>query len=433
MRFAILAIPIILSFLFALAASNAIAEPDGWPMRIVRWLCIAIASTVLLIALQRFARRFIPLAGLLSLTLIFPDTAPSRFGTALRRSTPKQLRARLAEVGEHGLGDTPREAAEQLLDLVAQLSRHDRLTRGHSERVRAYSRIIGEEMKLDEAELDRLTWAGMIHDVGKMYVPTEVLNKPGRLTDEEFDLIKSHTTHGKTLVVGLSDWLGESVNAVWEHHERWEGGGYPTGVTGDQTALASRIVSVADAFDVMTSARSYKKPMSATLARTELERCAGAQFDPTVVRAMLSISLGKLWAMMGPLSLIAQVRLFPRRLTQAGTAVAATSAALIALVMTAVADGLPWVASSESVAIAPAVTTPPATSPPATTPATSPPAEEPVVAPEPTTTTSTTTSTTTTTTSTTTVPPPATSTPVTAAPAPTPTTPPTPAPATTQP
>ena len=115
------------------------------------------------------------------------------------------------------------------------------------------------------------------------------------MTDEEFAVIKTHPEHGQRLVDPLIDWLGPSAAAVWEHHEHWEGGGYPTGMPSEETALASRIVCVADAFDVMTSARSYKQPTSASKARAELERCAGSQFDPHVVRAMMTVSLGKLW------------------------------------------------------------------------------------------------------------------------------------------
>ncbi len=266
-RFSILIVPILIAFFFALAATSAWDPYDGFWANVGRWLVIAIASTILLIVLQRLAKRILPLAALFSLTLVFPDSAPSRFGLALRTGTTRQLEAKMKRVDDAGLGDTPREAAVTLLELVAGLSRHDRLTRGHSERVRAYSRMIGEEMELEPDDLDRLHWAGLLHDVGKLYVPGEILNKPGRLTDEEFDVIKSHTVHGQRMVAPLTEWLGPSAAAVWEHHERWEGGGYPTGISSQETALASRIVCVADAFDVMPSARSYKKPIPASRAR----------------------------------------------------------------------------------------------------------------------------------------------------------------------
>jgi hypothetical protein len=407
-RWSVFLIPVIVSFLFALAATELLPEPDGvWP-NVFRWLLIAAASTLVLIGLQHLAKRFIPLATLFSLTLVFPDSAPSRFGLALRTGTTRQLKAKIDGLDEDGLGDTPREAAESLLELVAALSKHDRITRGHSERVRAYSRMIGDEMELAEHDLERLHWAGLLHDVGKLYVPDEILNKPGELTEEEFEILKEHPVAGQRLVEPLTEWLGPSAAAVWEHHERWDGAGYPAGIPSEQTALASRIVCVADAFDVMTSVRTYKQPISAKAARAELERCAGRQFDPLVVRAMMSLSLGKLWGAMGPLSLIAQLRLFPRRVLQGGAAVGNTLAVVGAVVITGIVAGLPWTdrgddggaAAVEAVEAPDPTLPPPPTSGPDTAP--SPSSEPPVVVAPSTTSTSTTSTTTTSTTSTTT-------------------------------
>ena len=211
-----------------------------------------------------------------------------------------------------GLSDDASAAAEELLELIAALSAHDRLTRGHAERVRAYSRMIGEELHLSDDDLNKLHWGGLLHDVGKLFVPTEILNKPGELTDEEFEIMKGHPGWGAELCEPLRGWLGEWVDAVGQHHERWTGGGYPTGVAGEGISLAARVVAVADAFDVMTSARSYKPPVSAAAARDELTRCAGSQFDPRVVRAFLNVSLGRLRLVMGPLSSLAQLPLLGR-------------------------------------------------------------------------------------------------------------------------
>ena len=198
-----------------------------------------------------------------------------------------------------------------MLDLVAALSIHDRTTRGHSERVRAYSRMIGEEMGLSDIELDRLQWAGLLHDVGKLLIPAAILNKPGTLTAEEYEEVCLHPEYGRGMVTPLIPWLGDSARAVWEHHERWDGHGYPAGLAGHDIALAARIVAVADVFDVMTSARSYKTPVSAADARTELARCAGGQFDETIVRAFLNISIGRLRLLIGPLSWLSQTPAVP--------------------------------------------------------------------------------------------------------------------------
>ena len=137
---------------------------------------------------------------------------------------------------------------------------HDRLTRGHSERVRAYTHMVGEELKITGAALDHLRWSALLHDIGKLLVSAEILNKPGKLTDTEFEAIKQHPQFGRELVQPLVGWLGDSARAVWEHHERWDGQGYPSGLSGTDISLAGRIVAVTDAFDVMTSVAVVQGP-----------------------------------------------------------------------------------------------------------------------------------------------------------------------------
>ncbi len=332
LRVTVLVVPIVASIVAGYLLTALLPTVAGrWPS-IGRWLGITALSTVVLVFTDRFARRLLPLARLLDLTLLFPDRAPSRFSIALRTGTTAQLERKIAAVqrGETKLAEAPADAARELIELVAALGRHDRLTRGHSERVRAYSQLIGEQVGMSEIELDRLRWAGLLHDIGKLRVPTEILNKPGRLTDEEFAIIKQHPEHGRVLAGGLAGWLGESIRAVWEHHERWDGKGYPRGLTGTEAALPSRIVSVADTYDVITSLRSYKKATPASAARAELARCAGSQFDPDVVRAFMNVSLGSLRRVMGPLSWLAHLTLFPRQLI--ASAVPQAAAALTVVV-----------------------------------------------------------------------------------------------------
>ena len=321
-RFAIFAIPFATAMVVAVVLSSRLPMVESTSLRVVRWLGIVVVSSVAMVGVDRVARRLLPLSVLLKLTLVFPDQAPSRFRLAMRTGTTRELRERIEAARTPGVDETPSEAAERLLELVGLLSHHDRLTRGHSERVRAYTHLIGEEMGLTETELDKIRWAGLLHDIGKTAVPTEILNKPGRLTDEEFDTIKTHPDEGRALVEPLADWLGESLRAVWEHHERFDGTGYPRGLAGLDISLAARIVSVADSYDVMTSARSYKQPMSPATARAELAVCAGTQFDPTVVRSFLNISLGRLRMMTGPLAWFAQLALFePTGVVHAGNSV----------------------------------------------------------------------------------------------------------------
>ncbi|HZX55835.1 MAG TPA: HD domain-containing phosphohydrolase, partial [Ilumatobacteraceae bacterium] len=170
--------PITVSVVATALVSRAVDRPSGWLAVAAWWVAMSLVATVMLIVTDRAARRLLPLAALLRLSLVFPDEAPSRFRTALRTGTVHQLEQRIAAVKRSGLPSDPTDAAETLIELVAALSAHDRLTRGHAERVRAYSRMIGEELRLDDADLERLHWAGLLHDVGKLFVPSEILNKP---------------------------------------------------------------------------------------------------------------------------------------------------------------------------------------------------------------------------------------------------------------
>ena len=284
-------------------------------------------------------RRLLPLAALYKVSLLFPDHAPSRFRTAMRTNTVGSLEERIAQARAGGQEATPVEAAEQLLGFVAELNVHDRLTRGHSERVRAYAQMIGQELRLGKRQVDLLNWAALLHDVGKLRVPSEILTSTGRPTDEEWEILRDHPLFGEELVAPLRSWLGEWADAVGDHHEHWDGTGYPRGKTGSEIALAGRIVAVADVYDVITSARSYKPAFSAAEGRDEIARCAGTQFDPRIVRAFLSIGLGRLRLAMGPLSWLAHAPMLGRlpltpAIGSAGaamlTVVAATTGGLLA-------------------------------------------------------------------------------------------------------
>ena len=245
-RVVIFVIPFATAMAVAFVLSSRLPVSSSMPITVVRWLSIVALSTIAMTLVDKVARRFLPLSALLRLTLVFPDQAPSRFAIAMRTGTTVQLRRRLEAAREVPLDETPQQAADRLLELGGLLSHHDRLTRGHSERVRAYSHLIGEEMGLTPSELDKLRWAGLLHDVGKTAISTSILNKAGKLTVDEYETIKSHPEEGRALVEPLADWLGDSVRAVWEHHERFDGRGYPRGLSGTNISFAARVVSVAD-------------------------------------------------------------------------------------------------------------------------------------------------------------------------------------------
>jgi HD-GYP domain-containing protein (c-di-GMP phosphodiesterase class II) len=306
---AIRAVVLVLPFSSALVVGRLLAValpvPEGRVATVGWWLVVVAGSSIALFAVDRVARRLLPVAMLYRLALVFPDRAPPRYRVALRTGTIHQLRERLDSGGD--LGGTPGEAAENLLALVAALGKHDRITRGHSERVRAYSDVIAVEMGLSEADRERLHWAALVHDVGKMAVRPAVLNKAGRPTDEEWSEIRNHPAAAAAMVEPLRPWLGEWLDAATQHHERIDGKGYPCGLAGREISLAGRIVAVADAYDCMTSARSYKKALPADQARYELTRNRGTQFDADVVRALLGVSVGRLHLAGGPLSWFAQI------------------------------------------------------------------------------------------------------------------------------
>jgi hypothetical protein len=312
LRVVVFVAPIALSIFVTAALSQSLTRPAGFGPGLLWWLFIGLSGSAVLYTTDLLMRRLLPLATLLKLTLVFPDQAPARFSVALRTGTPKQLARRIEEAHREGLGDTPQEAAEALLGLVAALSMHDRLTRGHCERVRAYTDLIAKELGLDPVEASKLHWAAMIHDIGKLDVPAEILSKPSKLTDAEFAIVKTHPQAGARLAAPLASWLGEWFHAIDEHHERWDGQGYPYGLARTDISIAGRIVAVADVFDVITAARSYKKPRPAMEARAELARCSGTQFDPTVVRAFLNVSLGRMRILLGPLAWLSELPIVGR-------------------------------------------------------------------------------------------------------------------------
>ncbi|GGP95783.1 metal-dependent phosphohydrolase [Streptomyces virginiae] len=169
--------------------------------------------------------------------------------------------------------------------LVQAVDIKDRYTRGHSERVGQASTMIARELGMAEDRLEVVRIAGILHDVGKVGVPTRLLRKDGPLTPQERRTIELHPEYGHEMVRGIG-FLGEARSAILHHHERVDGSGYPYGLTGEQIPVLARVVAVADAFDAMTSTRSYSRARPVTTALAELDRCAGAQFDPAMVRAL---------------------------------------------------------------------------------------------------------------------------------------------------
>ena len=298
--------PVAASVACTVLASRLVARPTG-AQEAVWWVLMAATSTTVLVVVDTVARRLLPLATLLRLSLAFPDRAPSRFSVAFRAGTTRNLKRQVARAQEHHTDADLAASAERILVLAAALSAHDRGTRHHSERVRAYCDLIAEELRLSGSDRDRLRWAALLHDVGKLEVSGGLLRKAGALDSEEWDEIRRHPGDGARIAAPLAGWLGPWAKAIEQHHEQWGGAGYPNGLSGADISLGARIVAVADAFEVMTAPRSYRRPVGANGAREELAHGAGEQFDPAVVRAFLNVSIGRLRWTIGPVAWLAHV------------------------------------------------------------------------------------------------------------------------------
>jgi putative nucleotidyltransferase with HDIG domain len=183
--------------------------------------------------------------------------------------------------------------------LAAALDARDPYTAGHSERVSSLAVAIGEEMKLDAESKETLRLGALLHDIGKIGVPDEILRKSAPLTAAEFETIKTHPTAGARILRSIP-FLAPHIPIVELHHERPDGLGYPYGLRGDEIPLAARIVHVADAFDAMTSARAYRSGRLPVEAIAELRRCVGTDFDGPSVDALVG-ALPRLVAQSEPL------------------------------------------------------------------------------------------------------------------------------------
>lgn len=172
--------------------------------------------------------------------------------------------------------------------LVRTIDAKDRYTNGHSIRVARYSREIARRLNKSEKEQEEIYYAGLLHDVGKIRIPAAVINKPGKLTDEEYEMLKIHPVTSYHILKDIYDDKTIALAAKF-HHERYDGKGYPNGLTGDNIPEIARIIGVADTYDAMTSNRSYRMSLSQQMVRSEIEKGKGTQFDPEIADVMLQM------------------------------------------------------------------------------------------------------------------------------------------------
>ena len=183
---------------------------------------------------------------------------------------------------------------ESIQAIARTIDAKDEYTNGHSTRVGYYSKLIAQNLGMSEDEVDNIYYIALLHDIGKIAIPDKILNKPGRLTDEEFAVMKSHTTRGAKILKGIST-IPHIVEGAKYHHEKYDGTGYPERLKGEEIPYVARIICCADCFDAMASKRVYKEPFSPDTIISEFKRCSGTQFDPKIAEVVIHMmATGKL-------------------------------------------------------------------------------------------------------------------------------------------
>lgn len=197
------------------------------------------------------------------------------------------IRSRLERSQQLMLAQLQQAYEASLIMLANAIELRDRYTRGHVERVMHFSVVIAEQMGWSRSQLKALQFGAILHDIGKIYIQEGILSKAGPLDDVEWVEMKQHTVVGAELLLKIP-YLTQAIPIIRFHHERWDGSGYPLGLVGEEIPLGARIVSVADSFDAMTTARVYQKPVTPQGALEEIKAGSGIKYDPAVVEAFVS-------------------------------------------------------------------------------------------------------------------------------------------------
>ncbi len=214
------------------------------------------------------------------------------YGIAIIRDDSKSVEDALKEAAESmhtkKLMNVTSQKSSLLDSLTQTLTESDYETEEHVERTREMAVRLGKAIHLSDTELGRLALLAVLHDIGKIAIPHTILLKPGKLTEEEWEIMKTHTEKGYR-IASASKELQPMAEYILHHHERWDGKGYPSGLKGEEIPLLSRIITVVDSHDVMVHDRPYHKAMSHEMAVEELLRCSGTQFDPQLVQVFLKV------------------------------------------------------------------------------------------------------------------------------------------------
>ncbi len=220
--------------------------------------------------------------------LDFPIQLQSSVSVRGNESAVDTIRRNLQSMRTKKLMDRTSLHSELLQSLLQALAQCDPDTGEHVQRTQKSGEELGRRIGLTDQEQSCLALLAIMHDIGKIGIPLEILNKPGKLTDSEWRMMKTHVQKGYQ-IARASQEFSSIADMILYHHERWDGRGYPEGLREDQIPLLSRIISVVDAYDAMTNDRAYRKALSESAARSELQRCAGTQFDPNIVREFIQM------------------------------------------------------------------------------------------------------------------------------------------------
>jgi putative two-component system response regulator len=216
----------------------------------------------------------------------------ARLAPAVQRALSVEQGVRARKLAEKALRESEKKLRTSLLDSITALASivemRDPYTSGHQRRVAQLAIAIAKELKLSEEQVEGIHLASVVHDIGKVRVPAEILSKPGKLSELEFALIKEHAQNGYEILKPI-DFPWPIAQIVWQHHERMDGSGYPQGLKGDQIMLEARILSAADAVEAMSSHRPYRASLGVEVALAEISAQRGSHFDPQVVDACFAL------------------------------------------------------------------------------------------------------------------------------------------------
>ncbi|MBQ8086611.1 MAG: HD domain-containing protein [Lachnospiraceae bacterium] len=230
------------------------------------WFCLSVSNAT---------NAFKKLNSLLIFTVLIGLSIFTILGIVLVHSNKKQMQFAQLSV--------------QVVEaLAAAIDAKDHYTNGHSDRVAEYAKEIGRRYGYSEKKQEEIYMMGLLHDVGKIGIPDSVINKPAKLTDEEYEIIKQHPVTGANILSKAKELARMAIGAHW-HHERYDGKGYPDGLAGNDIPEEARIIAVADSYDAMTSHRSYRDVLSQEIVRKEIERGKGTQFDPVFADIVLQM------------------------------------------------------------------------------------------------------------------------------------------------